>query len=218
MAAMDYASGRDGLVTGSSLVMRDEEGRALPLEPSRWHGPTTPEERILLAGVGGPVLDVGCGPGRVLDALARQGVAALGVDPAPAAAALARRKGCAVLQRSVFDPLPGTGRWETILLLDGNLGIGGDPRQLLERCAALLRPGGTIIAEVEAPGSGWRSCRARLEREQHAGAWFPWAVVGCDAVDAIAGAAGLTVFQVRELEGRWIVWLEHAAVGRDACA
>jgi hypothetical protein len=102
--------------------------------------------------------------------------------------------------------------------LDGNVGIGGDPRRLLERCAALLRPGGTIIAEVEAPGSGWRSCRARLEREQDAGGWFPWAVVGCDAVDAIAGAAGLAVSEVRQLEGRWIVWLEHVAVGRDVCA
>jgi len=218
MAAMGDVRSGDGFVTGPSLVMRDEEGRALPLEPSRWHGPTTPEEHLLLEGIGGPVLDVGCGPGRVLDALARRGVAALGVDPAPAAAALARRKGCAVLQRSVFDPLPGTGRWETILLLDGNVGIGGDPRRLLERCAVLLRPGGTVIAEVEAPGTGWRSCRARLEREREAGRWFPWAVVGCDAVAAIAAATALAVSDVRELEGRWIVWLQHTAVGRHACA
>ena len=218
MAAMGDVRSDDGFVTASSLVMRDEEGRALPLEPSRWHGPTTPEEHRLLERIGGPVLDVGCGPGRVLDALARQGVMALGVDPAPAAGALARRKGCAVLQRSVFDPLPGTGRWETILLLDGNVGIGGDPRRLLERCAALLRPGGTVIAEVEAPGTGWRSCRARLEREREAGRWFPWAVVGCDAIGAIAAAAGLAALDVRRLEGRWIVWLQHAAVGRYACA
>ena len=205
-------------MTAAPLVMRDEEGRALPLEPSRWHGPTTPEERRLLDGICGPVLDVGCGPGRVLDALARQGVMALGVDPAPAAAALARRKGCAVLQRSVFDPLPGTGRWETILLLDGNVGIGGDPRRLLERCAALLRPGGTVIAEVEAPGTGWRACRARLERATETGRWFPWAVVGADAVAAIAAPAGLAVSDLRLLEDRWVVWLQHTAAGRHACA
>jgi hypothetical protein len=118
----------------------------------------------------------------------------------------------------VFDPLPGAGRWETVLLLDGNIGIGGDPRRLLERCATLLRPGGAIMAEVEAPGTGWRSCRARLERERETGRWFPWAVVGCDAVGAIAAATGLAVADVRQLEDRWIVWLQHAAVGRHACA
>ena len=130
MAAMGDVRSGDGFVTASSLVMRDDEGRALPLEPSRWHGPTTPEEHRLLERIGGPVLDVGCGPGRVLDALGRRGVVALGVDPAPAAAALARRKGCAVLQRSVFDPLPGQGRWVTVLLLDGK-----------KRCVRSVRPG-----------------------------------------------------------------------------
>ncbi len=172
----------------------------------------------MLEGVAGPVLDVGCGPGRVLDALARRGVMALGVDPAPAAVAIARQKGCAVLQRSVFDRLPGTGRWETILLLDGNVGIGGNPCRLLERCAALLRPGGALVAEVEGPGTGWRSCRARIERERETGRWFPWAVVGCDAVDGLASAAGLAVSEVRRLEGRWVAWLEHDGMERHACA
>ena len=83
----------------------------------------------------GPVLDVGCGPGRLVLGLAQRGTVALGVDPAPAAVALARSRGAPVLQRSVFDPLPGQGRWRTVLLADGNIGIGGDP----EPAAAPLR-------------------------------------------------------------------------------
>src|SRR5204863_7462240 len=95
--------------------------------------PTAPEE-ARLAAMAAPVLDVGCGPGRLVVGLARRGAVALGVDPAPAAVALARGRGAAVLQRSVFDPLPGHGRWRTIVLADGNIGIGGDPVRLLRRC------------------------------------------------------------------------------------
>ena len=78
----------------------------------------------------GPVLDVGCGPGRMLRAAALQGHLVLGIDVAPAAVRLARGQGLPVLLRSVFDRLPGMGRWGTALLMDGNIGIGGDPSAL----------------------------------------------------------------------------------------
>jgi len=206
-------------VTAAPVVLRDDAGRPLKLEPSRWHEPSSAAERRLLAQLPAPVLDVGCGPGRVLDTLARRGVMALGIDPAPGAAALARSKGCAVLQRSVFDPLPGQGRWGTVLLLDGNIGIGGDPARLLRRCAALLSPDGAIVAEVEPPGTGWRSCRARLERNAEVGTWFPWAIVGCDAVYALASDVGLSARGLEQVDGRWIATLEHrGSLERDACA
>ena len=37
-------------------------------------------------------------------------------------------RGVNVLERSVFAGVPGQGRWRSVLLLDGNIGIGGDPR------------------------------------------------------------------------------------------
>ena len=43
------------------------------------------------------------------------------------------------LRRDVFEPLPGTGRWQTVLLADGNVGLGGDPLRVLRRAAELLR-------------------------------------------------------------------------------
>jgi len=202
----------------SSLVLHDDRGARLPFEPDRWHRPPSPGERDFLARLAGPVLDVGCGPGRVLDDLARRRVAVLGIDPSPTAVALARRRGGAVLQRSVFDAVPGAGRWETVLLLDGNIGIGGDPRRLLRRCAALVRPGGEVVVEVEQPGTGWRPCRARLERDDERGPWFAWAIVGCDAIADVAAVAGLEVRTITLVEDRWMATLGHRGTETRACA
>lgn len=168
---------RNGGMPADAVVLRADDGTALPLDPGRWHADPTPEEQHLLDSLPGPVLDVGCGPGRLVLGLAHRGTVVLGVDPAPAAVAICRSKGAPVLQKSVFDPLPGQGRWRTIILADGNIGIGGDPARLLRRCRDLLAQDGTIVVEVEAPGSApgaWHAYRARLERGSACGPWFAW--------------------------------------------
>jgi SAM-dependent methyltransferase len=188
----------------SPLVLRGDDGHVLPLDPTRWHGPATVDDGDVLAALDGPVLDVGCGPGRILEGLGRRGLPALGIDPAPGAVALARERGCAVLERSVFATLPGEGRWRTVLLLDGNVGIGGDPVRLLRRCRALMSADGVLLAEVEPPGVGWRTCRARLERGAEVGTWFAWSIVGADALDELAASAGLALETVQTTAGgRW---------------
>jgi SAM-dependent methyltransferase len=208
------------------VVLRADDGTALPLDPGRWHAAPSLGEEALLAAVAGPVLDVGCGPGRLVLGVARRGEVALGVDPAPAACALARSRGAAVLQRSVFDPLPGAGRWRTILLADGNVGIGGDPVRLLRRCRDLLAPDGTILAEVEAPSSatgghsGWRRYTVRLERGSVQGPWFSWAVVDAQAVAGLAVDAGLDVLRLQPIvaEGRWFAHLGRTRAGERSVA
>jgi len=202
---------RGDVVEHAGVVLRAHDGSELPLDPARWHaGASDPEER-LLASLRGPVLDVGCGPGRLVMGLARRGVPVLGVDPAPAAVELARRRGATVLQRSVFDPLPGEGRWHSVLLLDGNIGIGGDAVRLLRRCRELAAASGVVIAEVERPGTPARICRARLERGRERGAWFPWAVVGADDVGRLAAPAGLGIDRLEcvpaERTSRWFAHL-----------
>lgn len=166
-------------------------GAVIPLAVGRWHAAVDGTERALLRTVADPVLDVGCGPGRIVAALAGEGRMALGVDTSPAAVASARQRGASVLQRSVFDPLPGERRWGTALLLDGNIGIGGDPTQLLSRCAGLLRSGGAVVAEVDPPGVPSRPLTVRLESPHGISGWFPWAQVGADGFATLATAAGL---------------------------
>ncbi len=80
-----------------------------------------------------------------------------------------------------------------MLLLDGNVGIGGDPVLLLDRLRALLRAGGEVLAEFEAPGAGTARPVARLEAQDESSEWFPWARVGADAAPALAEAAGFAL-------------------------
>ena len=159
----------------------------------------------------GPVLDVGCGPGRHTVALAERGISALGVDVTDAMLEVARPRGAPVLRRSIFDPLPGTGRWGTALVLDANLGIGGDLGALLQRLHELLCPDGLLLAEPVA-GVGSTHGPARVELEGTIGPWFPW--VGVDGAALLREVGGGDRFRLVERwtdEGRTFVALRRSS-------
>lgn len=191
-------------------VLRVRTGGWRELPVHQWVADATAVEHELLAQVDGPVLDLGCGPGRLVAALGERGVTALGVDTSPRAVALARERGAPVLERSVFDRLPGSGRWRTTILLDGNLGIGGDAARLLRRSAELLGPGGSTLVEVEPPGRTTEVLEVRLEVGDNCSHWFPWAVVGADGLAAVAVAGGHTVAAVWSAGERWFARLHQS--------
>lgn len=190
-----------------STVLRTHDGEVVPLLVDRWAAPPPREEEAVLARAVGPVLDVGCGPGRHAHALSERGTLALGIDTSPSAVAAARRRGCSVLHRSVFDRLPREGRWQSAFLIDGNIGIGGDVPRLLRRLRHLLSGDGRVLAEVEPPGAPTVVTHARVERGDHVGPWFAWARVGIDGIDHVAGLAGLQRTWTHEEAGRWFVQL-----------
>ncbi len=195
----------------ASVVLRADTGEALEMDLGRWHDPATAEEQELLATVDGPVIDLGCGPGRLVASLASRGVPSLGVDSSPSAITLARMRGATVLQRDLFGRLPGEGRWGAALLFDGNVGIGGDPARLLARCRALVADYGQVLAEVHAPGTGWRRLTAWFERDGERSEPFDWAVVGADAIAELAGPAGLDLVDLGATpSGRWFARLQPA--------
>ena len=190
------------------VVARNHAGDAVELASARWLAGAEAIDLRVLTRARAPVLDVGCGPGRHVRALDGRGVRALGLDASPAAVRLARERGTAVVLGSVFGAVPAAGTWRTALLLDGNIGIGGDPAVLLARVSQLLAPGGTVLCECDAPGTGVRRGPLRLEHGRRASDWFPWARVGVDALDDVAGAAGLRVSTRWSDGGRWFGRLE----------
>lgn len=187
----------------AAAVLELAGGGRLSLDLRRWRGEPDAVESALLAPLDAPVLDIGCGPGRLAAALAAAGKVALGIDPAPSAATEAARRGAPVLRRSVFARLPGEGRWASALLLDGNVGIGGDPVALLVRVREILRTGGCVVAEVDAPGCPTERLTVRVRLDGAAGPWFPWARVAVDGWPALAAGAGLEAGRTTCRGGRW---------------
>ncbi|MGB3185841.1 MAG: methyltransferase domain-containing protein [Ornithinimicrobium sp.] len=154
-------------------------------------------------------VDIGCGPGRLSSALALRGHVVLGVDIVAEAVDQARSRGASAERRDVFKPMPDEGRWESALLADGNIGIGGNPVALLARAGELILPTGRVVVELRAPGIEAKISWVTLESGDSTSKPFRWAVVGVDDIERIAAEAGLVVKSLGQVGLRWAVVLEH---------
>jgi len=188
-------------------VYPDGNRVAVPVES--WRGPLQPGDVGLLDRCSGDTLDVGCGPGRLAAALCRRGVPAVGIDVNPEALRLARSAGARVRRCSVFGDVPRPGRWDTVLLADGNIGIGGVPVVLLRRIAVLLSPTGRALVEVEGPHSSSSRIRLRLASGDHVSRPFPWAHLALRDADGVAALAGMRTDESWQDAGRWFVALRQ---------
>jgi SAM-dependent methyltransferase len=197
-------------LVGERCWIRHRDGSVQRLPVHDWLGGLRSDrrfDRAVLARCDGPTIDLGCGPGRLVADLTRRGVPALGVDQSATAVALARHSGAPALRRDVFDALPGTGRWHTVLLADGNIGLGGDPLHILRRASQLLRRGGVCLAEFDSAPIGMRYQWLRLESAHTVGPWFKWAAVGIDSAERVASDAGLAISAVLPIRDRTLASL-----------
>jgi SAM-dependent methyltransferase len=191
---------------GASLTLLDRRGaRMREFDARTWSADRRAGDESLVDRCRPYTIDLGCGPGRLAAALATAGRPVLGVDISPQAVRYTRRRGVPALLADALGPLPGEGRWQSALLADGNIGIGGDPVRLLRRTRRLLEPGGRLLAEVDPPGHRcWRGDVA-LSDGHTVSDVFAWAFVGADQIADIAAEAGLRVLEHWTEAGRWFV-------------
>lgn len=168
----------------------------------------SPSDEVLLSRCEGPVLDIGCGPGRLVESLAARGMVALGIDISSRAVAQTSARGGSVLRRAVEHRLPGEGRWGTVLLADGNIGIGGEPEALLSRCHDLLTAGGVALVEADADDDTdhrlsltLHSADGRVSRP------MPWARVGARTLVHLAHRRGFVAVEDWRVDGRVFIAL-----------
>jgi SAM-dependent methyltransferase len=185
----------------------DRTPSALPVDA--WRRAADDDDQALLSHCDGPTLDIGCGPGRLAQALAERGQAVLGIDVVGEAVRQSLDRGAPALVRDVFGPLPGEGRWGTALLADGNIGIGGDPVALLARVSELLAPTGRAVVDVAPHGIGVRTRHVRIETVHGRSETFPWTLVGADAIEAVGAAAGFAHTTTHHVGTRAFAVLEH---------
>ncbi|MGY4642882.1 class I SAM-dependent methyltransferase [Cellulomonas sp. URHB0016] len=197
----------EAALDGEPVVALGSAG-VVSLAVSRWRAEPDAIDDVMLARCEAPVLDVGCGPGRLVGALNARGMPALGIDVSARAVQQARDRGAMALLRAVEHEVPAEGRWGTVLLADGNIGIGGDPAALLDRCHLLVGPHGLVLVETDADHDADDSAPLTLRHaDGRTSRPMPWARVGARTLARLAPRCGFVVLEQWNLRGRTVVAL-----------
>ena len=181
----------------------------------RWRSEADMVDQLIVLRCEPPVIDIGCGPGRMVRALQSSGRAVLGIDSSSVAVDESRRGGGSVLHRRITDLLPAEGRWGTALLMDGNIGIGGDVAELLARCRDLVLPGGLVICEVDVEPERDQTELVTLSSGGARSEPFPWTAVGTKVLQRIAHRLDLYTIEEWRADGRAFVTLRAVPSGAD---
>ena len=172
-ALLDHHEAR----SGPPLLLESDDGsvRSADLQPTDFFAPHdewTFWEQAAIARASGAVLDLGAGAGRHSLHLQHKGHEVTAVDASPGAVEVCRARGIADARLGDLNEMPPDGRWDTILLMCGNLGLGGDwepTRSLLTRLGQLTTRGGLLIGDSVDPTSDDPASLAYEERNREAG-------------------------------------------------
>ena len=184
-------------------------------------------ERRALRLARGPVLDVGCGPGRVALELQARGHEVVAIDVSPLAVEVARRRGvrdARVLGVSAVDEH--LGRFRTVVLFGNGFGLLGTPakaRRLLRRLLRVTTADARILAAStdvyatddplhrgfqernRARGRMAGQLRIRVRHRYWATPWFDFLLVSPEEQAALALEGGWRLARVVGGDGPYYV-------------
>jgi SAM-dependent methyltransferase len=172
-AILDHHEGRRGW----ELLLERDDGSIGPadVQPEDFflpHAAWPSWERAAIARAQGSVLDLGAGAGRHSLHLQGLGNRVTAVDVSPGCVAVCRARGIADVRLVDLRTLTPGERWDSILLMCGNLGLGGDLQpslRLLSTLADLTNEGGLLIGDSVDPTSEDPLDLAYEERNRAAG-------------------------------------------------
>lgn len=174
-ALADHLAGRDA----SGLELETASGYVGPaLSPEWFFRPFDRwdwwERELVEQVVAGPVLDLGAGAGRAALWCQERGLEVTAVEASPLAADVCRARGVHDVRLGDLNDPPTDRAWAAVLLLCGNLGLGGSYdgiRLLLSRLAKICVPGAALIGDSVDPG-GPGDVRLRLRYQGRATPWW----------------------------------------------
>jgi SAM-dependent methyltransferase len=159
---------------------------------------------------GAALLEIGCGTGHLLAALAEAGAAAEGVEPDPRCRAAMQRQGIPVTTAE-FEDFRAPHVYNCIVhycVLEHAV----DPAAFLEAQRALLAPGGRIILAVPDCGAAIAQGDISIFIHQH------WSYFSDDSLRRLAGAAGLQVLSLQPAAVGGLLYAELGALDTASAA
>jgi SAM-dependent methyltransferase len=215
----DYLGSTDAV----AIVERDDGYVDCDFGGETYFAPFTdwsPHVQAAMRHLRGPVLDIGCGAGRVCLYAQEQGLDALGTDISPLAIETCRLRGVRRAEAVAISELsPALGRFATVVMCGNNWGLMGTPgraRWLLRRFRQLTTPDAVILAEScnpyatanpdhldyharnRARGRMAGQLRLRVRYRRACTPWFDYLFVSPDEMRELVAGTG---WQVRELFG-----------------
>jgi SAM-dependent methyltransferase len=136
--------------------------------PDRWPA----WERQAVDHATGTVFDLGAGAGRHSLYLQELGFRVTAIDASPGCVEVCRSRGIREARLMDLQDLSGHERWDTVLLMGGNLGVAGDweqSRKLLISLAKNTRPHGCLIGDTVDPTTDDPEGMAYEKRNRAAG-------------------------------------------------